>query len=186
MRCRLETDIAALTERLEQLVAVSRTTRKEVRGVGVVVAARFQGELGSVPRVPSAAARLRPQTCVHPGRRQRQGLRFHTLGGTKSGAGRALRRRPSGGLLRQSARAHEPTALLLEANELALLHLLHEQPAVREHLPRIARQNASSSGTNLDGYFSEGHGVSTFVREGDSVYHCFSSYARGTEFLMGY
>jgi predicted dithiol-disulfide oxidoreductase (DUF899 family) len=37
-----------------------------------------------------------------------------------------------------------------------------------------------------DGYFSEGQGVSTFAREGDTVYHCYSSYARGTEFLMGY
>jgi predicted dithiol-disulfide oxidoreductase (DUF899 family) len=81
---------------------------------------------------------------------------------------------------------HDPAALLLEANELALLKLLNEQPAVRESLPRIAIQNASTSGTNLDGYFSEGHGVSTFAREGDTVYHCYSSYARGTEFLMGY
>ena len=85
-----------------------------------------------------------------------------------------------------SAGAHEPTAPLLEANEIALLQLLHEQPAVREHLPRIAHQNARAVGTDLDGYFSEGHGVSTFAREGDSVYHCYASYARGTEFLMGY
>lgn len=81
---------------------------------------------------------------------------------------------------------HGPAAPLLEANELALLKLLNEQPAVRENLPRIAIQNASSSGTNLEGYFSEGHGLSTFAREGDTVYHCYSSYARGTEFLMGY
>ena len=42
------------------------------------------------------------------------------------------------------------------------------------------------TGTDLDGYFSEGHGVSTFAREGGTVYHCYCSYARGTEFLMGY
>jgi predicted dithiol-disulfide oxidoreductase (DUF899 family) len=30
------------------------------------------------------------------------------------------------------------------------------------------------------------HGLSTFAREGDAVYHCYSSYARTTEFLMGY
>jgi predicted dithiol-disulfide oxidoreductase (DUF899 family) len=83
-------------------------------------------------------------------------------------------------------KTHDPTSVLLEANELALLKLLNEQPAVRESLPRIAIQNASASGTNLDGYFSEGHGVSTFAREGDTIYHCYSSYARGTEFLMGY
>ena len=39
------------------------------------------------------------------------------------------------------------------------------------------------TGTDLDGYFCEGHGVSTFAREGGTVYHCYSSYARGTEFL---
>jgi predicted dithiol-disulfide oxidoreductase (DUF899 family) len=85
-----------------------------------------------------------------------------------------------------SGTPHEPAVPLLEANELALLKLLNEQPAVRESLPLIATQNASATGTSLDGYFSEGHGVSTFAREGDTVYHCYSSYARGTEFLMGY
>jgi predicted dithiol-disulfide oxidoreductase (DUF899 family) len=74
----------------------------------------------------------------------------------------------------------------LEANELGLLKMLHDQPAIRENLPQIANRNASASGTDLDGYFSQGHGVSTFAREGDGVYHCYSSYARGTEFLMGY
>ena len=82
--------------------------------------------------------------------------------------------------------AHNPVAPLLEANELGLLRLLNDQPAVRENLPLIAVRNASASGTDLDGYFSQGHGVSTFAREGDTVYHCYSSYARGTEFLMGY
>ena len=74
----------------------------------------------------------------------------------------------------------------LEANELEVLKLLNEQPAARENLPLIAIQNARTSGTSVDGYFSEGHGVSTFARDGDIVYHCYSSYARGTEFLMGY
>ena len=80
----------------------------------------------------------------------------------------------------------DPAPPLLKANELALLKLLNEQPTVREHLPLVSTQNASATGTTLDGYFSEGHGVSTFAREGDTVYHCYSSYARGTEFLMGY
>ena len=73
-----------------------------------------------------------------------------------------------------------------EANELALLKLLKDQPAVAANLPLVTAQNASATGTDLEGYFSEGHGVSTFAREGDVVYHCYSSYARGTEFLMGY
>ena len=80
----------------------------------------------------------------------------------------------------------DPATPLLEANELALLKLLGEQPTVRENLPLVSKQNAGATGTTLDGYFSEGHGVSTFAREGDTVYHCYSSYARGTEFLMGY
>jgi predicted dithiol-disulfide oxidoreductase (DUF899 family) len=81
---------------------------------------------------------------------------------------------------------HDPAVPLLEANELRLLRLLGEQPAVRENLPLVTARNASATGTDLDGYFSEGHGLSTFAREGDAVYHCYSSYARGTEFLMGY
>src|SRR6266567_4754065 len=81
---------------------------------------------------------------------------------------------------------HDPAAPRLEANELALLKLLRDQPAVRENLPQAATQNASSTGTDVDGYLSEGHGVSTFARESGTVYRCYSSYARGTEFLMGY
>ena len=75
---------------------------------------------------------------------------------------------------------------LLEASELGLLKLIDEQPTIRENLPDVTRQNASATGTNLDVYFSEGHGVSTFTLERDTLYHCYSSYARGTEFLMGY
>ena len=81
---------------------------------------------------------------------------------------------------------HDSAAPRLEASELALANLMKDQPAVREILPLISIQNASATGTNVDGYFSEGHGVSTFARESDTVYHCYSSYARGTEFLMGY
>ena len=80
----------------------------------------------------------------------------------------------------------ERAAAVPEASELALRRLLKDQPAIRENLPLITFQNARATGTDLDGYFSEGHGVSTFAREGDAVYRCYSSYARGTEFLMGY
>jgi predicted dithiol-disulfide oxidoreductase (DUF899 family) len=81
---------------------------------------------------------------------------------------------------------NDSAALRPEANELALLKMLNEQPTIRENLPLVTAQNATATGTDLEGYFSEGHGVSTFAREGGSVYHCYSSYARGTEFLMGY
>jgi predicted dithiol-disulfide oxidoreductase (DUF899 family) len=53
-------------------------------------------------------------------------------------------------------------------------------------LPPIASQNAEATGTDIVSYLSEGFGVNTFARENDTVYHCYSSTARGVEFLMGY
>ena len=81
---------------------------------------------------------------------------------------------------------HEQATPELEANELVLLKLLKEQPSVRDGLPMIATRNARATGTSPEGYFSEGHGFSAFARDGTTIYHCYSSYARGTEFLMGY
>jgi hypothetical protein len=49
--------------------------------------------------------------------------------------------------------------------------LLPDQPAVRESLPLVTAQNAASTGTGLEGYFSEGHGISTFASENGTVYH---------------
>ena len=80
--------------------------------------------------------------------------------------------------------AHEAVPLL-EANEVAALPLLSDQ-RVRDSLPPAVTQNAAATGTDVAGYFTEGHGVSTFARDGDSIYHGYSSYARGTEFLMSY
>jgi len=82
--------------------------------------------------------------------------------------------------------AGDPTVSFLEAGELKFLKLLDEQPAIRENPPLIPVQNARASGTDLDGYLSEGHGLSTFAREGDTVYHCYSSYDRGTDFMMAF
>jgi predicted dithiol-disulfide oxidoreductase (DUF899 family) len=79
---------------------------------------------------------------------------------------------------------HE-AAPLLEANEVAALALLSDQQ-FRDSLPQVVTQNAAATGTDVPAYFSEGHGVSAFAREGGNIYHCYSSYARGTEFLMGY
>ncbi len=90
------------------------------------------------------------------------------------------------GVSAAEAARQDPAAVVLEANEMQLRRLLDEQPAVRESLPLIATRNASASGTDIDGYFSEGHGFSAFAREDETVYHCYSSYARGTEFMMGY
>jgi len=74
---------------------------------------------------------------------------------------------------------------LMQANEVAAYPLLGDEQ-VRDSMPPVAMQNADAAGTDIVGYFSEGHGFSTFARDGDAVYHCYSSYARGTEFLMGY
>jgi predicted dithiol-disulfide oxidoreductase (DUF899 family) len=79
---------------------------------------------------------------------------------------------------------HEAAALL-QANEVAAFPFLSD-PQVRDKLPPVAFQNAEATGTDIAAYFSEGHGVSTFARDSGTVYHCYSSYARGTEFLMGY
>jgi predicted dithiol-disulfide oxidoreductase (DUF899 family) len=90
------------------------------------------------------------------------------------------------GVSAERAMAHGSELPILEASELELLKLLEEQPGLSENLPLVTGQNASASGTNLTGYFSEGHGVSTFALVGGAAHHCYSTYARGTEFLMGY
>jgi predicted dithiol-disulfide oxidoreductase (DUF899 family) len=90
------------------------------------------------------------------------------------------------GVSAAEAPRQDPSVAVLEANEMQLRRLLDEQPAVRESLPLIATRKASASGTDVEGYFSEGHGLSAFAREDETVYHRYSSYARGTEFLMGY
>ena len=81
-------------------------------------------------------------------------------------------------------RPHEAASLLM-ANEVSAFPLLSDQ-RFRDNLPPITAQNASATGTDVVGYLSEGHGISVFAREGNSLYHCYSSYARGTEFMMGY
>jgi predicted dithiol-disulfide oxidoreductase (DUF899 family) len=55
-----------------------------------------------------------------------------------------------------------------------------------EQLPPIAGRNASESGTDVVGYLTERQGFSAFVLEDGSVYHTYSTGARGVEFLMGY
>jgi predicted dithiol-disulfide oxidoreductase (DUF899 family) len=90
------------------------------------------------------------------------------------------------GVSATNATRHGRAMPALESNELALRTLLHKQPEILESLPRVAIQNASATGTNIDGYLSEGHGISTFARADSAVYHCYSSFARGTEFLLGY
>ena len=52
--------------------------------------------------------------------------------------------------------------------------------------PPVVESNARSSGTDIVGYLTESPGFSTFVREGDDVYHAYSTTWRGLEFVMSY
>jgi predicted dithiol-disulfide oxidoreductase (DUF899 family) len=52
--------------------------------------------------------------------------------------------------------------------------------------PPIVAQNARATGTDIAGYLTETPGFSTFVRDGDDVYHAYSTTWRGLEFLMTY
>jgi predicted dithiol-disulfide oxidoreductase (DUF899 family) len=53
-------------------------------------------------------------------------------------------------------------------------------------LPPIVEHNARSSGTDVAGYMTESPGFSSFVAEGGTVFHTYSTTWRGLEFLMGY
>jgi predicted dithiol-disulfide oxidoreductase (DUF899 family) len=75
--------------------------------------------------------------------------------------------------------------LPLESNEVAVFRKLADK-RFRASLPPIVSQNASSCGTDVPGYICEGHGFSVFARRGGRVYLCYSTYTRGTEFLMSY
>jgi predicted dithiol-disulfide oxidoreductase (DUF899 family) len=52
--------------------------------------------------------------------------------------------------------------------------------------PPIVERNARASDTDVAGYLTEIPGFSTFVREGDDVYHTYSTTWRGLEFVMTY
>jgi predicted dithiol-disulfide oxidoreductase (DUF899 family) len=55
-----------------------------------------------------------------------------------------------------------------------------------EQLPPIAARNASDAGTDVVGYLTETPGFSAFVLDEGTVYHTYSTGARGAEFLMSY
>jgi predicted dithiol-disulfide oxidoreductase (DUF899 family) len=59
-------------------------------------------------------------------------------------------------------------------------------PMLEAGTPPIIEHLASSTGTDVVGYLSEGAGLSAFVLEDGIVYHTYSTTARGLEFLMGY
>ena len=53
-------------------------------------------------------------------------------------------------------------------------------------LPRIARQNAAATGTDILGYLAESPAVGVFTLQDGAVYQTYATTARGVEFLMGY
>ncbi len=57
---------------------------------------------------------------------------------------------------------------------------------MEDAFPPIVEQNARSTGTDVAGYLTESPGFSTFVRDGDEVYHAYSTTGRGLEFVMTY
>jgi predicted dithiol-disulfide oxidoreductase (DUF899 family) len=57
---------------------------------------------------------------------------------------------------------------------------------IENELPPIAAHNALATKTDLFGYLTQLFGFSAFVREGDTIYHTYSTTGRGVEFLMGY
>jgi predicted dithiol-disulfide oxidoreductase (DUF899 family) len=59
-------------------------------------------------------------------------------------------------------------------------------PMIEAGTPPVVEHNASSSGTDVTGYLTEGPGFSAFILDDDTVYQTYTSSARGVEFLMGY
>ena len=59
-------------------------------------------------------------------------------------------------------------------------------PILEGEPPPILRQNATATGTDDAGYLPEGFGMSAFALAEGVVYHTYSTYASGVEFLMGY
>jgi predicted dithiol-disulfide oxidoreductase (DUF899 family) len=53
-------------------------------------------------------------------------------------------------------------------------------------LPPIAEQNARATGTDVAGYLTQSPGFSAFARDGDDVFHTYSTTWRGLEFVMTY
>ena len=62
------------------------------------------------------------------------------------------------------------------------------QPPMSEESARarpVASSNAGMCGVDMDTYLRELPGMSSFVREGGTVYHAYSTYARGLDGLWG-
>jgi predicted dithiol-disulfide oxidoreductase (DUF899 family) len=60
------------------------------------------------------------------------------------------------------------------------------KPMIEAGTPPILTHMASTTGTDVVGFLTEGPGMSAFVLDEGTVYHTYSTTARGLEFLMGY
>ena len=72
-----------------------------------------------------------------------------------------------------------------QAREAIARVALPSQPLDGAFPPVVAR-NARASGTDVAGYLTETPGFSTFVRDGETIYHTYSTTWRGLEFVMTY
>jgi predicted dithiol-disulfide oxidoreductase (DUF899 family) len=59
-------------------------------------------------------------------------------------------------------------------------------PILEGEPPPVLLEMAAATGTDVAGYVSEGPGMSAFALADGAVYHTYSTYARGLEFLMAY
>jgi len=59
-------------------------------------------------------------------------------------------------------------------------------PFLEGDVSPVVAELAGECGTDAAGYLAEGPGLSAFAREGDDVYHTYSTHARGLEILMGF
>ena len=73
-----------------------------------------------------------------------------------------------------------------ESREAVAQIRLPSRGPIGDSFPPIVEQNARAVGTDVVGYLTESPGFSTFVREGDEVYHTYSTTWRGLEFVMTY
>ena len=74
----------------------------------------------------------------------------------------------------------------LEQSREAVAQVVLPSQELTGDFPPIVESNARAAGTDVAGYLTESPGFSTFVRDGDVVYHAYSTTWRGLEFLMSY
>jgi predicted dithiol-disulfide oxidoreductase (DUF899 family) len=74
----------------------------------------------------------------------------------------------------------------LEQSGEAVAQVVLPSQELEGDFPPIVESNARAAGTDVAGYLTESPGFSTFVREGDDVYHAYSTTWRGLEFVMTY